>query len=110
MAATRRGEEASTSTSSRWHYPVGSRTTPNLARKRGDYFAELSPKFSRSFALERFRDCRNVLGSVSATAAGNVDQSAVCNLRQITRHVWRPEIEACFRKRIRQTSIGVSRD
>ena len=87
-----------------------SRSTLNLARASERFFGELRPNFPRRLAVERFRNCRDVFGSVSTTAAGNVDQSAVCKLRKITRHILRAEIEARFRKGIRQTSIGVSRN
>src|SRR3954447_1477570 len=97
MAANQRGEEASTSTPRRWSSPMRSRSTLNLVRANERCFGELRANFSRRLTLERFRDCRDVLGSISATAAGNVDQLSVCKLRQITRHVLRPEIEACLR-------------
>src|SRR3954468_12593814 len=97
MAASPRGEEASTLT--RWHRRslMRSRSAPNLAWASERRFLELRPKFSRRLTFERFRDCRDVLGSVSATAAGNIDQPSVCKLRQIARHVLRPQIEACLR-------------
>src|SRR5204863_1116977 len=110
MAANPRGEEASTSTRPGWRSRMRSRSTLNLARPNDRYFVELRPKFSRRLTLERFRDCGDVLGSVSATAAGNIDQAAICKLRQIVRHVLGSEIEACLRQRIRQPSIGISRD
>src|SRR5438874_13069411 len=108
MAASPRDEEASTSARRRWSSPMRSRSTLNLARPSDRYFVELRSKFSRRLTLERFRDCGDVLGSVSATAAGNIDQPAVCKLRQIARHVLGPQIEACLRQWIRQPSIGIS--
>src|SRR6185437_11287907 len=110
MAASLRGEEASTSALRRWSCRMRSNSTLNLVGTIGRFFGELRAELSRRLALECFCDCRDVLRSVSATAAGNVDQPAVCKLRQITRHVLRPEIESRFRKRIRQTGVGVSRD
>src|SRR3954470_9551124 len=97
MAASPRGEEASNSTGSRWGSPVRSRSTLNLARASERCFGELRADFSRSLTLERFRNCSDVVGSVAATAACNVDQPAVCKLSQIARHILRPEIEACLR-------------
>src|SRR6185312_1865544 len=98
MAANPRGEAASTSTDPRWRwrFPMRSHSTLNLARPGERCFVELRPKFSRRFTLERFRDCRDVLGSISATAAGNVDQSTICKAGQITRHVLRPKVKTCF--------------
>src|SRR3954451_17356111 len=97
MAASPRGGEVSTSTPRRWTSRMRSRPTLNLVRANERGFGELRANFSRRLTLERFRDCRDVLGSISATAAGNVDQPSVCKLRQITRHVLWPKIEACLR-------------
>src|SRR5271169_2980508 len=110
MVAIPRDGVASPSWVRRPRCPTRSRSTFNLALASEGFLDGLRPPLSRRLAFERFRDSRYVLGSISTAATCDVDQPSPCKVTQILSHVLRPQIEAGFRQRIRQTGIGVTRD
>ena len=57
---------------------------PGIEADLAGAFAERA----RGLMLKRLRDGRDVLGSVSTAAAGDVDQSSPCKVAQITGHVF----------------------
>src|SRR5580704_10520327 len=87
-----------------------SRATLDLGLAGERFLGGLRPPLSRRLAFERLCDSRNMLGSISTAAASDVDQPSPRKIPQITRHVLRPQVEAGFRQRIRQTGVGVTRD
>src|SRR5579862_9433429 len=82
----------------------------NLALASERFLDGLYRPFSRRLAFKRFRDCCDMLRSISTAAASDVDQPSPSKVGQITSHILRTQIEASFRQRIRQTSVGVTRD
>src|ERR1035438_1592189 len=82
-----------------------SRPTLNLGLAGEGLLGGLRPPLSRRLAFERFRDSRDVFGSISTAASGDVDQPSACEVAQITGHVLRTQIEAGFRQRIRQAGL-----
>src|SRR5579862_486984 len=100
MAANLRDEGASSS----WVLPrprdqTRSRATLKLGNE--GFLDLLNSPLSWRHAFEDFGDCRDVFGRIAAATAGDVNQTCLRKLSQITGHVLRPKIETCFRQRIR---------
>src|ERR1700735_4387288 len=91
MAAIRTDEEA---------LPRWSRSRSNLN------LAELS----RCLAFECLCNRRDVLRRISAAAARNIDQAALCKVAQITGHIVWSQIKPGLRQGIRQTRVRIARD
>src|SRR5271165_5456480 len=72
----------------------------DLALAKAGFLSRRCLPLARRLALERFGDSRDVLGSIAAATAGNIDQPSLGKVTQITGHVVRPQIEAGFRERI----------
>src|SRR5579862_9166625 len=112
MAAIPRDEEASSVPACRWRLrsrsPIRSRAALNLAHGSERFFLEMRSKRSRRPAVERLRNRRNMLGSISTATTRDVDQPSPCEVAQITGHVLRAKIEPGLRKRIRQTGVGIA--
>src|SRR5271165_2097983 len=107
MAAIRRDGAASSPRRLR-HLGYRPHSRADLALAEAGPLSRRSLQLSRRLAFERFGDSRDVFGGVAAAAAGNVDQPSLGKVAQITGHVVRPQIEAGFRERIRQTGIRIT--
>src|SRR5271169_3587544 len=114
MAATRRAAKA-------WRAWLRMRATSPDSRAcssaalalddKGFFFRlRLRAPFARGQSLQRLGDGRDVLGRISATTAGNVDEARAREIAQVTGHVVWAQIESGLRERIRQTGVRVTGD